>query len=324
MKINFNSFCLSIGGGNRTILELADGLTERGHEITVTHMGVPSYYSWYGKPKCKVNNFSPNLLLRAFKKYYLRRKGFDYDLSKLMAKFMPDCDVNVATAYDTVYPTFFSTCGELLVYLVQHYEPWFYPDDATLAAKAFWTYNMPLEKFCVSRWLAEKVNGTFLGNGINLNKFTLMNLERKYDVMVIPRPNVSWKGDYSTLVSKLRAKGYKVLVVQNVSEQELVRCYNQSKTFLFFSSMKEGFGLPPLEAMASGTGVISTPCTEYFVHGKNCLLLTDSDCTSQLFEYLEMLKNKTLHDELIAKGLATAFLHDFNDVVDRFEKLIKA
>jgi len=322
LKINFNSFCLSVGGGNRTILELADGLTNRGHEVTVTHMGVSSYYSWYGKPKCEINNLNLNVLLRAFKKYYLKRSGLDYNIKNILSKNIPDCDINVATAYDTVFPTFFSLKGKMF-YLVQHYEPWFYQYDIVARAEAKWTYELPFEKLCVSRWLAEKVNGEFLGNGVNLNKFYLMNLERKYDVMVIPRPNVPWKGDYPTAISKLRNKGFKVLVVNNVSERELVHCYNQSKTFLFFSSMKEGFGLPPMEAMACGCVVISTPCTEYFVHEKNCLLLTEADYTRQLLDYLDQLKNKDLSDELRAKGLATAILHDFNDVVTRFEELTK-
>lgn len=321
MQINFNSFCLSLGGGNRVILELADGLTERGHDVTITHMGCPSYYSWYGKPKCKMIDLNPNAVLRFFKKYYLRKKGFDYNLDGLLAQSIPPCDVNVATENTTVYPTLFSGKGKP-VYLVQHYESLFHPDDPVKAAKAEFTYDLPLQKLCVSNWLARKVNGEYLGNGINLKKFRNLGLKRVYDIMVISR-NIPWKGNYSPVVSGLRAKGYRVLVVSDVSEAELVQSYNVSKTFVYLSDMKEGFGLPPIEAMRCGSVAIMTPCTEYCVHEENSLLLNSEDFVEQIDGYLADLKNESYINSLVKGGAETAIDFDFKDVIDRFIDLVQ-
>ncbi len=55
-----------------------------------------------------------------------------------------------------------------------------------------------------------------------------------------------------------RAKANKKIVFKaNVSDEELVKIYNQASLFIF-PSFYEGFGLPPLEAMACGTPVITS------------------------------------------------------------------
>jgi glycosyltransferase involved in cell wall biosynthesis len=47
---------------------------------------------------------------------------------------------------------------------------------------------------------------------------------------------------------------------QDVSEEELPRLYAQASLFLF-ASLNEGFGLPPLEAMVTGTPVVTSAVT---------------------------------------------------------------
>lgn len=322
MKINFNSFCLGLGGGNRTVLELADGLTERGHNVTITHLGVPSYYRWYGKPKCEVRNLNLNVLLRFFNKYYLKSKGMAYDKEALLRNYIVDCDVNVATAYDTVYPTFFSRKG-CPVYLVQDFEPTFYLHDDGLFTKASYTYELPMQKLCVSRWLAKKVKGEYLGNGVNLTKFRPLNLKRVYDVMVIKR-HIPWKGKYDEIVSKLERNQLRVKVVYDVSEQALVRYYNQAKIFLYLAEKTEGFGLCNLEAMASETPVITTGCTEYCVNNKNALVLSkETDLFQQIINYWRKLNVPSFRREIVDAGLETAREHDFNKVVNRFIELVE-
>ena len=49
--------------------------------------------------------------------------------------------------------------------------------------------------------------------------------------------------------------GKKIIFVDGASEEELVSLYNRAR-FLVLPSFYEGFGLPPLEAMACGTAVI--------------------------------------------------------------------
>jgi hypothetical protein len=172
----------------------------------------------------------------------------------------------------TAYPTLFSKKGEPF-YLIQAHEPDFFPDDPQQAIKSKATYSLPMTKLCVSQWLLKKLGGNFVGNGVNLNKFKNLNLERTYDVMLIPRKGPT-KGIYDGVIENLRQQGLKLFVAGNyrLGESELVQAYNQSKAFLYLSE-SEGFGYPPLEAMACGTPVITTPCIEYGQDYKNVLLL---------------------------------------------------
>ncbi len=50
----------------------------------------------------------------------------------------------------------------------------------------------------------------------------------------------------------------RILFLEKVTDEELVDLYNAAAVFLF-PSLYEGFGLPPLEAMACGTPVIALP-----------------------------------------------------------------
>ncbi len=51
-----------------------------------------------------------------------------------------------------------------------------------------------------------------------------------------------------------------VLITKFVSEQELDNLYRNASVFVF-PSLSEGFGLPPLEAMARGVPVVSSNAT---------------------------------------------------------------
>ena len=322
MRINFNSYTLARGGGNRCILELANGLVERGHKVTVTHLKTKNDYAWFGEVKAEVINLNfPSASARFLRKYYLRKRHYYYNEDLFMQENIPDCDVNVATWCMTAYPTLYSGKGRMF-YLVQHYEPWFFPDDKAFVAKATLTYQLPMTKLCVSDWLAKKVDGVYIGNGVNLKKFYPFTLDKIYDVMVIPR-NIKWKGSYTEVVEALKKKGLSILQVKDASELELVRSYHLSKVFLFLSE-NEGFGYPPLEALACGTPVVSTNCTEFLVDNKNSFVLPKDYKVDDVVSRVEWLLNsKSYAESFIAEGFKTAHELDFKNVVDRFEEAIR-
>lgn len=327
MHVNFNSFGLELNGGNRCILELTDGLVDRGYKVTITHLGSSKLYSWYGKPKAEITNLNyPSLIARALRKYYLKKRHYCYDHAYYLQMHIPDCDVNVATWCMTAYPTVESRKGRMY-YLVQHYEPLFFPEDKTFVVKSAATYQLPMTKLCVSHWLTEKVNGVFIGNGVNLSKFKPLQLNKEYDVMVIPREyklkgEAEWKGNYSPIVDCLRASRVKILEVKNVSEQELVKAYNISKIFLYLSNpkIKEGFGYPPAESFACGTPVMMTPCTEFANPDNAALIPEDAMAPEDICSSIrKLLKDERGMNLLSKAGLETAQELDLNKTISRFE-----
>ncbi len=70
---------------------------------------------------------------------------------------------------------------------------------------------------------------------------------------------------------------------RNVTDTELPRLYSQADLFLF-ASLNEGFGLPPLEAMACGTPVVASAVTSMpEILGDAAFLIEPTD-TERIFE----------------------------------------
>ena len=112
MKINFNTLGLASGGGNRVIIELANRLVDRGHDVTITAITLDSF-SWYGKEnvKAKLNTAYPSVLTRLIRQRIRHEHYFDVQ-ADLLQKITPDCDVNIATFCLTVAPTIQSKKGK--------------------------------------------------------------------------------------------------------------------------------------------------------------------------------------------------------------------
>jgi hypothetical protein len=321
--INFNTYDLGLSGGSRFIFELSNRLVERGHEVTITHLGREEQYTWFKPVLAKVINVGGlSLAERAFRKYLSK---YDFDFEKAMVRAVPDCDVNVATYCFTAYPTLYSRKGRMF-YLVQNYEPWFF-DDKWLSTKAEITYSLPMTKLCVSNWLTQKIGGLSIGNGINLKRFKRLKekkaREKEWKIMAFLR-GISWKQDDLVLeaLSKLDAP-CRLLVPRRASDEALVDMYNEAD-ILVFGSKFEGFGYPPLEAMACGTPVVTTNCagvSEYAVHAVNAYVaLDDREHVAKAISTL--LCNPSLYNRLVEGGLETARKFDFEKVVDRFESCI--
>ncbi len=144
--------------------------------------------------------------------------------------------------------------------------------------------------------------------------------------MVIPKPNIKWKGNYEPVIGSLREAGLNVLEVQNFSEYELVRAYNNSKVFLYLTNpkVKEGFGYPPLEAMACSCAVISTSCCEYLVDGENCLIINNENDIDYIIRLVQQVLTNPEHCGIIKEGYKTAQQYDFNKTVDKFEEALQS
>jgi len=91
-----------------------------------------------------------------------------------------------------------------------------------------------------------------------------------------------------------------------ISDEELAKVYNAASCFVF-PSFYEGFGLPPLEAMACATPVIASNLSSIPEICGNSAIYCDPYDSNDIKEKIELLLNDTeLQSRMIEKGLQRA------------------
>jgi len=113
-----------------------------------------------------------------------------------------------------------------------------------------------------------------------------------------------------------------------VSNEELVRIYNESKLFLF-PSFYEGFGLPVLEAMSCGTPVICSNTSSLPEVGGDAVVYCNPYDTNDIKNKIELVLNdENLQKEMINNGLERAKLFSWeksaNEHIKIFKKILKS
>ncbi len=99
-----------------------------------------------------------------------------------------------------------------------------------------------------------------------------------------------------------------VIFAGYVSETALTKYYNAADVFVF-PTLYEGFGLPPLEAMACGTPVITSNVTSLpEVVGDSAITIDPYDVNAFAESMYDMLTDEKLRENMINKGVKRAQL----------------
>jgi Glycosyltransferase len=118
--------------------------------------------------------------------------------------------------------------------------------------------------------------------------------------------------------------GFKYIEHPRLSWEELASLYASSYVFVYTSRL-EGFGLPPVEAMASGTPVVMTRTEgskDYGIHSYNSLI-AEVDDYKKIAEYVEyLLDNPSEADRLSLGAIETAKKFRFEEFMKRFKEAI--
>jgi len=113
---------------------------------------------------------------------------------------------------------------------------------------------------------------------------------------------------YEGLFRKLRELGLEdeVLLPGYIADEDLPAVYSAASVFVF-PSLYEGFGLPPLEAMACGTPVVCSSASSLpEVCGEAALLVEPTDVSALAQAIERVLSDEPLRAALRARGLAQA------------------
>jgi glycosyltransferase involved in cell wall biosynthesis len=99
---------------------------------------------------------------------------------------------------------------------------------------------------------------------------------------------------------------HRVVVLSNVSDKELPAFYRHALAFVY-PSFAEGFGMPPLEALASGVPVVTSASTAIPEVVGDAGLLVDPGAPDGLRAALaRILADAPLRAQLVKRGLARA------------------
>jgi glycosyltransferase involved in cell wall biosynthesis len=291
---------------------------------------------------------------------FAKKLGFRGDLIRLLAEYVPDTDYCIATYYPTALSLYLSSVRCKGIYFLQDFPELVMEYDGSYGLKLFnLTLKLPFEYFlCNSNYtksLVEKsAKAIVTGVGIDANVFKprnkkLVNINGKKNVMVIVR-GLKFKGDeiaikalnivnnripiHAIIVGK-QPIVYKIFkqikpsftydLFENVNDDMLAKLYSSADVFLF-TSYAESFGLPPLEAMACSTAVVTTDCMgnrDYAVDNVNSLVVPPGNPERAANAVIRILVDNNLRNKLIENGLKTAQKFTWDNVTEKFDKAIK-
>ena len=114
-----------------------------------------------------------------------------------------------------------------------------------------------------------------------------------------------------------------IIFRSNVSNNELVKLYNESKLFVY-PSFYEGFGLPILEAMACGVPVVTSNISSMPEVGGDAVVYCNPFSVEDIKAKIEMvLFNEKLQKEIIQKGLQRAKKFTWEQSANEHMKVFK-
>jgi len=328
---------LLLSGGTRVIYELANRLLQKGHKVTITSLKGRET-SWF---PIKVEVKCLHSIVQRAINYGFQSMNMDtrLDFVQFLAKHLPDCDINVGTFYPTAFAVHRSGRG-VPIYYAQHYEPLII-DDPYEKKLAEEIYCLPIDIIAVSTWIGDAIyknsskKVVVALNGVNLDVFYPRRIEQAGEKkMVLCRPsNIPWKGfvdliEAMKMVNKARSDVELVMftaerldpalinqitfpsrIVKSPSDEQVARLYSLCDLFVS-SSWYEGFHMPPLEAMACGTPVVTTDChggvSDYAENEVNSLVVPSKDPKSLSSAILRILSDRKLAEDLGKNAINTS------------------
>lgn len=184
---------------------------------------------------------------------------------------------------------------------------------------------------CCSGYIAHKLQGeakdkvAIVNNFIDLKSFTRDDSKRITGrVLALPRKN---EQDLRRIMAILEKENIDFRLVDGLSQKELIKEYQAADIFLA-TGYPEGFGLPPLEAMACGAAVVGFTgggANAFMIDGETALVAADGDCAGAAEKLYRLLSDNNLKTELKAAGstIAAEFseARTKSDLSSVFEKL---
>lgn len=360
MNVNFILPTTKLTGGIRVAIEIANGLSERGHNVNVVSFGNPSDLNWI-HPKFKTlyitRTFAEKIAGYCFRKVFGFQCWPEEETRKLL-KLLPQSDINIATMSYTGFAAHRSRHGRPYHYFM-HYEP-LVREEGYKKKIIEESYFLPTTKIANSTWLAQvikKETGQDVAGlvfpAIDHNVFFARKKEKKTinkngEITIVSLAKYKkWKGldDALKAVEIVRKRGYNVHFrtfggqfnqsmlpndVQGIEfdhvgpkmNDELAQFYSNAD-ILISASHFESFPLPQIEAMACGTPVVTTRygTEDYALDHKTALVVEPRNPTQMADAIIELIENRVLYEKLAEEGQKIAKTFTWEKSADQMERI---
>ena len=349
MRITFPLLSLGPSGGSRVIADLANGLKEKGHEVFIV------------VPKGADKKYYPLNVTVIETGTSLERKGLYYFRGIIvfweMINLIPRSDIICATAGVTsviviLAARIFGKGNP--VYFIQNSDDLFLEGKADIVLR--WLIRRSYRWFDNLIFVSRKLMN-FIGFRAKRSIVIHPAISEVFKAAIAKKnkkgkpPLILWVGrKYKIKGLRDMLKAFKVVLktkknaklmlatpdilnvrkskhisVKSMRPKELAKAYKQADVFVS-TSLFEGFCLPPLEAMASGTPVVTTDSVgvmEYANDGVNSLVVPRSDAERIAEAVLRLLNDHALAGKLVRGGIKTAGEFTWSRTVGEFEKFFK-
>jgi glycosyltransferase involved in cell wall biosynthesis len=341
VKITFVLPFINLTGGVRVLLDYANWLHDTGHKVTVVYPCWP--YRFQSTRKQQWVEFQKH------RAHNGRVPWFDLrcDLLRVpvvRTPFLPQADVVVAAGWAVAHDVVrLPRSRGAKVLIVFHHESGTGPEDAIRAI-----YRLPFRRIAFSEFVRETTRGVgceihaVVPNGVNTARFFAEGEPQRRTVLLLyhPDPRKGAEDGIAALTRlQTRLPGVQIRCVGTVrsphwpawmpfefhpDDVSLRRRYSAA-TALLYPSRYEGFGLPPLEAMACGCPPVTTAVgavPEYATDRKDALIVPVGDVDGMVERLEEVLRNATLRRTLAEEGRATAERYALARVAPLFEQAL--
>lgn len=360
MKISYLLLGFGKRGGTLVLYNFMDHLVSKGHEVYAV---LPNKsIKWeIGIWKDIIENEASSNRIVSYLKNFLSHYNHDVNrLSKGLIRNWVQSDITISTFCLTAYAGYYLSDKTVSLYHMQHFDEIFFQSkkDKLIARN---TYYLPITKISNSKWLKNLLQENFnqksylLNPGIDIKTFKpYLNPEEKYkkkkvwNILSYFNESDEWKGFEDAVKAVKKAREYfktkniklnwNVYGIEIPSKKyetefqylgpvfgdELAKLYSQADIVLL-ASWYESFPLPPIEAMACGSLIITTRygTEDYVFDCENGLVCLPRDIDGIVGKIIQAIESPEKSLEMSLEGLNTAKKFKWEDRADDLEIILK-